>query len=564
MSNLGPGALKVTAITSSSPQFSVLSPARPFQVAPGAEQAVSVRFQPASAGSFPATLTIANDDPDRPTATVAVRGAAAAPPRPQMRIEPASLDFGAVAVGQSKDLAFTIRNTGGVTLTVSAITSGNPRFTVVSPAPPFDVTAGAVVTVTLRFAPAAAGAQNGSLAIAGNDPNLATATLALSGNGVVTPVTQNPAPTIGSLSPASITAGGPAFTFTLNGSNFVSASVVEWNGVSRPTVVVSATQLTASIGTADIAAPGIASVTVSNPAPGGGRSNALTFVITQAAAAAPSVMINQIDIGGCPLINGYVSVLDRSGSYIVGLSGANLACTEDGQPVRCSVEPGASIDQPLSVALIIGTSPVSTATELDLLKSAVREFVTQLGQNDRAAIHQLDREAQAVSGFTSSKPGLFAVIDSLQPVGGGTALYDAVLQGINLASQQQGRRQAVVVLASGENTSGTVRDANRVISAAGSAGVPVFSFAFGAGAGNGNLENFLRQLAAETVGQFDSQPAAMTMLLPMQRLGQTLANQYVVSYSTPRKDGQTHTLGIRFTGSQGTASTTRPYSRCGP
>ena len=84
-------------------------------------------------------------------------------------------------------------------------------------------------------------------------------------------------PGLTTLSPNSATAGGPAFTLTVNGSNFVSGSVVQWNGTVRTTTFVSATQLTAAIPASDIAAAGTAQVTVANP--GGGTSNALTFTI---------------------------------------------------------------------------------------------------------------------------------------------------------------------------------------------------------------------------------------------------------------------------------------------
>ena len=84
-------------------------------------------------------------------------------------------------------------------------------------------------------------------------------------------------PTLTSLSPSSAAAGGQAFTLTVNGSNFVSGSVVRWNGVDRTTNFVSASQLTAAIPATDIAAAGTASVTVQN-------SNALTFTITSASS----------------------------------------------------------------------------------------------------------------------------------------------------------------------------------------------------------------------------------------------------------------------------------------
>ena len=41
--------------------------------------------------------------------------------------------------------------------------------------------------------------------------------------------------------------GSGAFTLTVDGSNFVTNSVVRWNGSDRPTTIVSATQLIAQI-----------------------------------------------------------------------------------------------------------------------------------------------------------------------------------------------------------------------------------------------------------------------------------------------------------------------------
>jgi Right handed beta helix region/Immunoglobulin I-set domain len=108
----------------------------------------------------------------------------------------------------------------------------------------------------------------------------------------------NPVPAITSLSPATITAGGAAFTLTVNGSNFVSGSTVQWNGSSRTTTYVSATQLTAAITAADIATAGTASVTVINPSPGGGTSQAQTFTTNNPAPALTSVSPSSATAGG--------------------------------------------------------------------------------------------------------------------------------------------------------------------------------------------------------------------------------------------------------------------------
>ena len=86
-------------------------------------------------------------------------------------------------------------------------------------------------------------------------------------------------PTLASISPSSAPAGGLAVTLKAFGGGFVSSSTVLWNGTSRATVFVSSVQLSVQISTADLAAAATAAVTVFTPAPGGGTSAALSFLV---------------------------------------------------------------------------------------------------------------------------------------------------------------------------------------------------------------------------------------------------------------------------------------------
>jgi hypothetical protein len=87
-------------------------------------------------------------------------------------------------------------------------------------------------------------------------------------------------PSISSISPSQVNAGGADFTLTVNGTNFVAGgSVITWNGATRATTFVSATRLTASIPASDIASAGSASVVVRNDA---AVSNASTLIINGA------------------------------------------------------------------------------------------------------------------------------------------------------------------------------------------------------------------------------------------------------------------------------------------
>ena len=90
----------------------------------------------------------------------------------------------------------------------------------------------------------------------------------------------NPAPVATTLSQSSANAGSDPLTLTVSGSNFVSASVVQWNGANRSTSFSTSSTLTAAIPAADLAFAGMAQVVVVNPTPGGGTSAALAFTIS--------------------------------------------------------------------------------------------------------------------------------------------------------------------------------------------------------------------------------------------------------------------------------------------
>jgi hypothetical protein len=97
---------------------------------------------------------------------------------------------------------------------------------------------------------------------------------------------QNPVPLINQpLVPEAIAPGSAGFTLTVNGTGFASGAVVNWNGSGRTTTFVSGSRLTASILASDIATGRTASVTVVNPATGGGTSNVVLFQVTTANSA---------------------------------------------------------------------------------------------------------------------------------------------------------------------------------------------------------------------------------------------------------------------------------------
>ena len=120
----------------------------------------------------------------------------------------------------------------------------------------------------------------------------------------------SPPPIITTISPTSVLAGSGAFTLFVSGSNFVSGSVIDFNGAPQPTTFVSATSLTAAISASSVATAGSFSVTVTNPAPNGGTSTSSTFTVNN-----PLPVLNSISP---------TSVAVGSAAFTLSLSGSNF------------------------------------------------------------------------------------------------------------------------------------------------------------------------------------------------------------------------------------------------
>jgi hypothetical protein len=107
----------------------------------------------------------------------------------------------------------------------------------------------------------------------------------------------NPVPFLNQpLVPTAVSPGTSAFALNVSGAGFVSGATIDFNGVPLATTFVGSQHLTATVPAGDVATAGTATVTVVNPAPGGGSSNVVYFPV-----AAPQATVNFANATNSPL-----------------------------------------------------------------------------------------------------------------------------------------------------------------------------------------------------------------------------------------------------------------------
>ncbi|MBI1987522.1 MAG: choice-of-anchor D domain-containing protein, partial [Nitrospinae bacterium] len=154
---------------------------------PGASQAITVRFKPTSKGTNGGFLDFFSNDPLRPLIWTTLLGEGVDQPQITLDLDSKDpkdvLDFGDVDLGSSKDLSFTISNTGTQDLIVSSLELAEAEFSLVGVVTvPFTLKPGGPPkTITVRFTPTQEGSKAGSLTLVSNDPDRRRAVVTLSG-----------------------------------------------------------------------------------------------------------------------------------------------------------------------------------------------------------------------------------------------------------------------------------------------------------------------------------------------------------------------------------------------
>ncbi|HTQ87704.1 MAG TPA: VWA domain-containing protein [Candidatus Solibacter sp.] len=256
------------------------------------------------------------------------------------------------------------------------------------------------------------------------------------------------------------------------------------------------------------------------------------------------------------LVNVIATVVTRREKLVIDLDKSEFKVSEDGKEQRIEFF-ARETDLPLRIGLLLDTSN-SIRERLEFEKDAAIEFLhnTLRRRKDQAFLMIFDNEPAVVQNFTDDAGKLTEAVQR-QKAGGGTALYDAVIQASDkLADAPQPadhsavRRVIVVITDGGDNLSTAARGA--AVEAAERSGTAIYCISSSTQWVSaeqtsdtkkrverkylkGEEDKVLEEFASQTGGRAFFPYSVDDLGQSFQDIGEELRNQYSLAYVPPAR-----------------------------
>ena len=271
---------------------------------------------------------------------------------------------------------------------------------------------------------------------------------------------------------------------------------------------------------------------------------------------------------GVEIVSLNVTVADGQQRYATDLQEEEFQVFEDG--VKQDISYFNRSNLPIALALLIDTS-ASMEARLQTAQEAASGFAKQLRGQDLAEIIDFDSRVNILAPFTNNVDLLEQAIRRTS-AGGSTSIYNAIyialkdLKKVIVKQPDEVRRQAIVVLSDGEDTS-SLLPFEEVLDLAKRSETAIYAIglrdAEGAASSRGfkEAEFVLRQLSQETGGRafFPLQVAELPAIYS--QIAEELSSQYSIGYTSKnaKRDGAWRRIVVRVTRPNLTPRTKQGY-----
>jgi VWFA-related protein len=269
---------------------------------------------------------------------------------------------------------------------------------------------------------------------------------------------------------------------------------------------------------------------------------------------------------GVDVVSVNVTVTDPAHRYVTDLEMPEFSVFEDG--VKQDITFFSRRQQPIALSLLLDSS-ASMEAQLGTLQTAAANFVHRLKPNDLAQIVDFDSRVEIRQGFTGNQAELETAIRQTA-AGGSTSFYNAIyialreLRKIKAVSEEEVRRQALIVFSDGEDTSSLV-SFDEVLDLAKRSETAIYTIALRGPdvqtKGFREAEYVVRTLSQETGGRAFFPLRIEDLAGVYADIGDELASQYALGYTSknPKRDGAWRRLVVQASRSNLTARSKRGY-----
>jgi Ca-activated chloride channel homolog len=271
---------------------------------------------------------------------------------------------------------------------------------------------------------------------------------------------------------------------------------------------------------------------------------------------------------GIDVVSLNVTVADGAGRFVTNLDRDTFSVYEDGIKQQLTFFNRSNL--PIALSVLLDTS-ASMEDKMQTAQDAAVGFVRKLRPQDFGQIIDFDSRVIIAQPFTNSVPDLEQAIRRTT-AGGSTSLHNAIyislkeLKKIQARSADDVRRQSIVVLSDGEDTSSLV-GFDEVLELAKRSETAIYAIGLrGRGPdhvrGAFNEADFvLRQLSQETGGRVFFARTATELTGIYEQISDELSSQYMLGYQSrnPKRDGAWRRVVVRVNEPGATARTKQGY-----
>jgi VWFA-related protein len=233
----------------------------------------------------------------------------------------------------------------------------------------------------------------------------------------------------------------------------------------------------------------------------------------------------------------HVSVRDRSGHYITGLTQDAFTVIDDGKPQ--SLEMFSSEDVPASVGVLIDNSN-SMGPSRDRVIASAEEFARHSHPQDELFVLTFNETVRSAWGpriIADADPSRFAAAMSEAIVARGmTAIYDGILGGLAQLEHAKHTRQVLIVVSDGGDNASHAK-LPEVLQSVHDSDATVYTVAIvDPLVPDGSNPGLLRRLAQSTGGEFYWPRRVDEVSRAFERIAKDIRSAYTIAY-IPTKSG---------------------------